>query len=93
MKEETKAIYELANAIDRLTLAIGHAVYLTTPTKTLEKREGYEEYLTGGFVDSFLANAMTDAENAIYDRDKKKQADGGHIADRVKEELAIDGIV
>lgn len=86
MKEETKALYEIANAIDRLTLVIGHLGVLGTVKEGYTEAEFQEahDHLECGFVYSGMITAMCDAENAIYDREEKGVS-GGHIADIVKE--------
>ncbi len=86
MKEETKALYEIANAIDRLTLVVGHShlAGLAKGRSIDEKLEEARERLDWSFVDSGMFSAMCDAENAISYREQDGKAYGGHIADIVK---------
>ncbi len=78
--EEVRALYNIATAIDRLTLVLGHSILLSASVDTLTKRwvENRERF-TGGFVDSSLISAMVDAENMIADRDANCLAPSEHI--------------
>ena len=84
-----KALYEIANSIDRLTLVLGRAVALDLDDALLRDEEGYsEEELDerefGGFVDSSLVDAVIDAENAIFERAQKGIEPTSHICDAVR---------
>lgn len=117
MKQDIlKALYEIANAIDRNTLVQAHAAMISEKGRILGAYYGKEglvnsegpenvtaddlheideewddaklddiELIWGGWVDSSVADAAMDAENAICRRERDLNIEGGHVAQCVKE--------
>lgn len=90
LDENTKALYEIANSIDRLTLVLGRKVVVDFDQNFYDDEEDNEGYLFDSFLDSRLCNALTDAENAIYARSEKGIDPRSRINMAVRKECGID---
>ena len=92
LDENTKALYEIANSIDRLTLVLGRKVVVDFAQNFYDDEEDNEGELFDSFLDSRLCNALTDAENAIYDRSEKGIDPRSHINMAVRRECGIENL-
>ena len=92
LDENTKALYEIANSIDRLTLVLGRKVVIDFAQNFYDDEEDNESELFGDFLDSRLCDALTDAENAIYDRSKKGIDLRSRINMAIRRECGIENL-